>query len=233
VTILNREYRISVIESQYRHIYMVRLYKPTLDVYHAISPVLPPFSYWVSLVEYDFLFRCADETKARELYQFLKESYHLSNLKKLSLILKKYPLISFRSNPRKTKTKANRIYQDRKDKTVPKLEYIVRSKWLRDNGIKTILDCFQVPPMLVIKNSSFRSFNYDEIEKRLRLRGMRANIAARYMNRGKAMLREYGFHAAYRHFARQIANLSKPTYTPLHPFHHLFLTSVEELTFIR
>jgi len=87
--------------------------------------------------------------------------------------------------------------------------------------------------MTIIKNSSFRLFDYDAIEKRLKRNGMRSNITARYINRGKDILKKDGFHAAYRHFLKQIDNLSKPIYTPFHPFHFLFTSAVEKMTFLK
>ena len=105
--IQNRIYRITIIESQYRHIYLVRLYKPSLNVCKEAEHIFPNGTYTVSYLEYDFNYVCPDCTCASIVNQFLKESYHLSYLKKASLLLKRFPQISFRSNPRKTKTKAN------------------------------------------------------------------------------------------------------------------------------
>lgn len=231
--IQNRIYRITLIESQYRNIYLVKLYKPALDVCKEAENIFPNGTYTVSYLEYDFNYHCPDVTCASILNLFLKESYHLSYLKKASLSLKRFPRISYRSNPRKTKTKANRMYIDRNDSSVPKLEYIAKRRWIRDNGIDSIQDCFLVYPMTIIKNSSFRLFDYDAIGKRLKRNGMRSNIAARYVNRGKEILTNDGFHAAYRHFAKQIDNLSKPIYTPFHPFHFTFTSAVEKMTFVK
>lgn len=212
---------------------MIRLYKPTLSVCQEVEKIFTQDTYNISLVEYEFVFHCFDEYKASQLCQFLKESYHLSNLKKLSLTLEKYSQISYRANPRKTRTKANRIYIKRNDLKAPKLEYVIRRKWLRDNGIKSILDCFLVSPMLVTQNSSFRVLDYHEIEKKLKRFGMKNNIAARYVNRGKEILKRRGFHAAYRHFSKHIDKMSKVTYAPLHPFHETFMSSIEKMTFLK
>jgi hypothetical protein len=231
--IQNKVYRITLIDSRYRELYLVRFYGPTIALAKEVEKILPKGAYTVSLVEFDFHFNCPDEGCANDLYQFLKESHHLSYLKKPSLVLKGIPGTSYRSNPRLSKSMAVRIYITRWNPKAPKIEYVAKRRWIGKNGIESLLDCFLVSPQAVTKNSSFRRFDYAEVEKGLRRGGIRSNIAARLINRGQEILKDEGFHAAYRYFAKRIPALYRPVFTPAHAFDDRFRSTVEILMFMK
>jgi len=231
--IQNEQYRITLIESQYREIYLIRFYKPTTTLCKEIEKILPKEVYTVSLIEYDYHFNCPDEKCADLLYQFIKESYHLSYLKKPSLVLIRFPGSSYRSDPRNTKSIANRIYINKNDSKVPKIEYVAKRRWIRKNGIGSLLDCFLTSPSDIVKNSCFKSFNYEEIARRLHRDKMMNNISSRVIRENNNIREAYGFHAAYCHLKKFIPDIYRITYTPLHSFHYTFRGAVERLSFIK
>lgn len=183
-TVLNNKlYRISLVKSQWREIYMAWMFDPTIESVQCIRNLFSnPLEYTIFQIEYDFDFSCATLDDSELLKDFIKAHFHLSYTKQ-SLLLPEYDT-SYRSNPRMTTGKASRDYLERTNKKIARHEYVLKRRWIRQHRIIELLDCFLVNPMDVVKNSSFRMFDYDAIYKAL-AKTMKRNIASRYLNIGK------------------------------------------------
>lgn len=189
-------------------------------------------SYSISYLEHDFNFHCPNEVVASEMNTFIDSSFHRSYLKKPSLLLPMYPT-GYRSNARQTKSQANRIYVPEDDPTIAELEYVGRGKWIKRNFINSVMDCFLVDPMSIVKNSSFRSFDFSGINKTLRRGGMPSNIASRIINDGKKLWHKNGFDAAYWYFKSFVRFMNKACHTPLHAFDNVFMSAIDGLSFAK
>lgn len=93
----------------------------------AIEYILNNNQYNITMIEYNIHFITDNTTEAHYVHQFLKQHFHISRLKKGSLLLKQYPNTIYGSYPRQTNGRATRIYPNRTNELDIKLEYILKS----------------------------------------------------------------------------------------------------------
>jgi len=187
----NTFHRITLLWNDYVERYLIRFYDLTLNEIISIRHLFGcTDQYKVNMIEYDFDFSCFNPYDATILLDFINSHYHLSYLRKPSLSIPDVRT-RYRSNPRKSKGRSNRIYNERSDGNIARLEYIMKRRWIKNNGVKEMADCFFVHPHAVTKGSSFRSFDQDKISRMLRS-SMHRNIASRVVNTSKSLMDKEG-----------------------------------------
>jgi hypothetical protein len=189
---------------------MIKLSDPTIDEVHCIRHLFDDTSQFkINMIEYDFKFRCPNPHDAKCFRIFLQRSWHFAYLRSKPVMINDIDT-GYVGNPRRTKGKSGRVYVEPCNRTVTKLEYIVKRDWIRNNNIILLDDCFLVSPSRVIKNSSFRVFDFDAIAVRLKSL-VPNNIASKILNKGNDILSKYGWYCVYRYFKRWIKNIDKVT----------------------
>lgn len=148
------------------------------------------------MIEFNFDMICRDIDTAKQLKIWVNRHFHVAHLRKESFYRDDYDT-DYRGD-KKTKSRFNRIYNRRIDDSnagdeqlVARLEFVYHRPWIKAHTIIHPIDCFTIDPLLVIKGSSFRNFDLNMIERKLK-RSYSSNLVSRYMNEIKKTLEAKG-----------------------------------------